>query len=134
MKKLSLGLCAIVALFLIFNCSFTQPQKAVVLNLAAQNCGFLLAQEKPELVKGLLEYSKYAIKVLQPEGYNELVFRRWAGGIVDILKLDPFLKMNFQEMMKLVEIKILLAKNEQEISQVVHDVMQNFIAGVKAAR
>lgn len=133
-KPSCFSLCVIVAMLLICGCAFTQPQKTVILNLAAQNCGFLLAQEGPELVMGALEYSNYTLEVLQPEGYTRLVFYRWAEGVLDILKLDPFLKMNFKEMVKLVEIEILLTENQQEISQLVYDVMQSFIAGIRAGR
>ena len=115
-------------------CSFIEPQKGIVLNLAAQNCGFVLAQKKPALIGDVLGYSKTALEILQPAGYTELVFHTWASRIIEILKLDPFLEMNFKEMVKLVQVEILLTEDQQEISQLVYDVTQSFIRGIKAGR
>lgn len=130
-------LLAILAVFIVASlqgCTFTEPQKGIVLNLAAQNCGFALAQKKPALIGEVLSYSKTALEILQPAGYTELVFHTWAGRIIEILSLDPFLEMNFKEMVKLVQIEILLAENQQEISQLVYDVTQSFIKGIRAGR
>lgn len=115
-------------------CSFIEPQKGIVLNLAAQNCGFALAQKKPALIEEVLSYSKIALEILQPAGYTELIFRTWAERVIEILKLDPFLEMNFKEMVKLVQVEILLTEDQQEISQLVYDVTQSFIRGIKAGR
>ena len=86
------------------------------------------------MIGEVLGYSKTALEILQPAGYTEFVFHTWASRIIEILKLDPFLEMNFKEMVKLVQIEILLAENQQEISQLVYNVTQSFIRGIQAGR
>lgn len=133
-KLLTTVFCVLMALLLIHGCSFVKPEKALVLNLAAQNSGYLLAKEKPELIGEVLVFSKYATEVLRPQGYDEHVFYSWAEGMMEILKLDPFLQMNFKEMIKLVKVEILLAKNQQEIAQLTYQIMHHFVKGIQAGK
>ena len=130
MRKL-LSLCVIVALVLVVGCSFTQPQKTVVLNLAAQNCGFLLAQENFPLALEIRNWSEYVLNI-EHGNIEETTFHRWAEVVIEHLKLDPFLEMNFKEMLKLVDIEITLAENQKEITKLVYGVIESFIAGIRA--
>ena len=87
MRKLELfSLCVIVALLLVVGCSFTQPQKTVVLNLAAQNCGFLLAQENLPLALEIYDFSKHILKV-EPGDFTKDTFYWWIEVLMEFLKL-----------------------------------------------
>ncbi|GAG74832.1 unnamed protein product, partial [marine sediment metagenome] len=44
-------------------CSLNPPEKTIVLNLVAQNSGFLLAQERPELAQEILKASQGTLSI-----------------------------------------------------------------------
>ena len=126
MKNFLLGeLWVIVVLSLLFGCALSKTQKGVVLNLAVQNAGYVLAQENTGWAKDVLKYSKAVLA-------KEFSFTNWTDHVVGMIKLDPFLAMNFKEMMKLVNIQIELNQDQEEILKLTHGVVENFIIGIKA--
>lgn len=132
MRKLLLSVfCVVVALFLVVGCASIKVQKGVVLNLAAQSSGFMLAQEEPELAKDILKASQIVLDV-GIGNFTKPTFQAWTESVIEKLAIDPFLKMNFKEMIKLVEIEITLAEDQQEVVQLAYAVIQNFIKGIKA--
>ena len=115
--------CILIVLLLITGCAFK--------NLIAQNSGFFLAQEEPKLAEEILIISQ---KVLDANIFTKSTFQDWAGLVMNKLALDPFLQMNFKEMLKSVNINIKLAENQQEIKELTYVTIQNFMVGIKAGR
>ena len=114
-------------------CSFTKPQKTIVLDLAALSAGVLLAEQVPGIAQELLEYSETMLAV-QIENFSEDAFQEWSIGVIARLDIHPLLKVNFSELIKLVKIEIELAENQQEIVKLAYEVIQNFIKGIEAAK
>lgn len=128
MRKL-LSLCTIMVLVLMVGCATLQkPDKIVILNLAAQNCGFLLAQENPALAKDILKYSKGVLD----KDFTKPAFIDWSEWVAKAVKLDPFLEMNFKEMMKLVTIEIELTEDQRKIVMIYRQIVQYFVKGIEA--
>lgn len=125
------GFCVVTLLAM--GCALSQPHKTIVLNLAAQNCGFLLAQEKPELAQDILHASNCTLD-MESADFTKFTFQAWARMVIERLKPDPFLQMNFKELIKLVKIEIELSEDQQEIVALTFSVIQNFIIGIEAGK
>jgi len=125
------SLCVIVALFLMVGCvTLGKTQKTVVLNLAAQNCGFLLAQENLPLALEIRDYSRLVLEMSDGD-FTESTFRVWTGRVMESLKLDPLLEANFGEMVKLVNVEIGSGEDYQEIVKLLYVIIENFVIGIQ---
>lgn len=120
---------ALCAFLFVPGCAFTQPQK-LVMDLAGQNTGFIVAQEMPDVAKDVLEYSD-TVLAIGPEKFTEANFHDWAEIVMEKFKLHPFLVMNFKQMIKAVNIEIKLSESQTETTQLVFNVIQNFTIGLK---
>ena len=132
-NRFSLMILVCMVAVLLCSCSFAKPEKTMVLNLAAQNSGFLLAKEKPSLARGIQGYSKNVLEI-GLEGFTKFAFDEWVVMVMHQLKVDPLLQMNFKEMVKLVNIEIALSENSKDTVDIIYNVIQNFIVGIKAAK
>ena len=124
MRKL-LSLCVILT-FLLMGCALSK-------SLITQNFGFLLAQQEPKLAQEILGLSRTVLDKASGD-FTEVSFQIWATSVIERLEVHPLLKMNFEEMLKLVNVKIELADNQQEIAQLARAMIQNFVKGIDAAK
>ncbi len=132
MRKHLFNLCVIVALFLVCFCSFSQPQKTIVLNQLAWQGGFQLAQENPKLAKAILTYSEHILEI-GLENFTEPDFHKWAEVVLKKLKLEPRPEKIFKDILKLVNVEVIkLSGSSKEIVELVYNVIENFAIGIKA--
>lgn len=113
----------------VFFCGCSRP----LLNLGAQNSGFLLAQEKPDLAREMLGISQDVLDA-GIENFTEPAFEAWAEMMVEKLGLDPFLQMNFKEMLRLVDIEIELSESDRDTVELLYRAVANFVIGIEANR
>ena len=136
MKKHNILIGLIIVIIIgLAGCSFTlnKPEKTIVLNMVAQTFGVLLAQELPGVAGEVLKYSEKVLKIGEGN-FTEDTFQEWSGEMIKRLDIHPLLKVNFSELIKLVNIEIELAENQQEIVKLAYEVIQNFIKGIEAAK
>lgn len=125
----------LIVLFLFSSCTLKPPEKTIALNLVAKNSGFLLAQENLPLA---LEIHKYSNALLDTVRDTEILpdpdFTKWVEWMIGRLDLDPFLQMNFQELIKLVDIEIELSDSDEELVELLYQVIRSFVIGIEAGK
>lgn len=129
------GLCGIMAMFfltfLVCGCiSFSKPEKTIVLNMVAQSSGVMLAQGVPKVAGEVLKYSEKALEVGEVK-FTEATFHEWSREMIKRLDVHPLLKVNFNELIKLVKIEVTLAGDPGETVRLYREVIENFVVGIK---
>ena len=116
MRKL---LVLLVALFLV-GCAFLSPKQGLVLDLVAQNAGYVTAKQNADIGESALKLCNV----------KDLSFESWSNQVVELFVKDEFLAMNFKKMLTAVEVDVKgLAKLKDRI-KVYDSAKQNFCHGL----
>ena len=129
-------LCVVVVVTMLvccWGCAFSPVQKTIVLNMAAQSSGVILAQQLPKVAGEVLKYSEKVLEI-NSGNLSEATFHEWTKVMVEKLDVHPLLKVNFNELMKLVKIEVTLAADRQEMVKLFFNVIRNFTIGIKAGQ
>jgi len=132
MRKLFLSILAFGIITILFTgCSlkFTKDSpEDIAVRLVAKNVGFALGQELPDVAQAILECSD---KMLSVENFTTLDFHAWTDEVLDMLDIHDYYKMNFRELIKLVDIQVELVTDTEESAVVFYrGVIEAFVEGV----
>jgi hypothetical protein len=136
MKKLFLTILTFgIIVLLTTGCSpkYTKDSpEDITVRLMAKNGGFVLGQELPDVAQLILKYSTGMLDKIDVEDLIAFDFHRWADNVIDILDMHNYYKMNFRELVRLVDIQVKLVPNTEESTAVFYSgIIEAFVEGIR---
>jgi hypothetical protein len=118
---------AVCLAFLVSSCAFLkQPRGKIVTEIVAQDVGYLIARENPELASALLKYTEWVMEA------GNLDFDKWGSVIVGVLVNDELLRMSFKKLLSLVEADLGGVEDIEERLVVIIPILRCFAEGIRA--
>lgn len=119
----------ILTLFLIPACATTQP---IVETLVPITVGYYAAREFPHQTESITK----AINVLLEETDDWLLiqdFHRWTPYILDIVKLDPYIRMSFLTLLSAIEVDLSGLDQYKAKAALIRNFLHHFLIGMNQA-
>lgn len=128
-KLISVFPWIVVALFAVFcgivlltaGCASLSPKPGLVLDVAAQNAGYVIMKENANIGKAALALCEV----------TELKFKAWSDQIADLLVDDEFLAMNFKKLLTAVQVDIEGLDKLKDQIEVYSNVKESFCHGLE---
>lgn len=118
--KTIIMLFALLALFISGCALFKQPKGEILTEIIAQDVGYIIAKENPELAATILEYME-----TMPD------FENWKTWVIARVVDDEFLQMNFEKLVSLIEVDLKGINNIKMQMDIIMPILQNFAQGIK---
>lgn len=115
-----LTLLVLLVLFVSGCAFFKQPQGEIFTEIIAQDVGYIIAKENPDLATSLLKYME-----TMPD------FENWKTWVIVRLVEDEFLRMNFEKLVSLIEVDLKGINNIEKQMDIIMPILQNFAQGIK---
>ena len=128
---LSFILALSIAFALCITCvSLKTPEVGLIAEVTAQNLGYAIAKKNPTEAKVLLHQTQFFLDDLTQTDPGT-VFSNWAKMVLTFAVKDPYLQMNFEKLLSLVEID-LKGKDPAQCFTAVQQVLKDFLTGLNA--
>ena len=111
--------------------SLKAPEVGLIAEVTSQNLGYAIAKKNPTEVTKLLQQTQNFLDDISKTNALTL-YNQWAAYVLALAVQDPYLRMNCEKLLTLVEID-LKNKPVTECLTTVQQVLTDFLAGLKAA-
>lgn len=106
------------------------PEVGLIAEVTAQNLGYAIAKKNPTEVSQLLQQTKNFLDAL-PRSDPATIYNKWATTVLALAVKDPYLRMNFEKLLTLVEID-LKGKIAADCVATVQQLLTDFLTGLNA--
>ena len=131
-KLLTLTLAMTIAIALCLTCVHLKtPEVGLIAEVTAQNLGYAIAKKNPTEVNQLLQQTQAFLNDLTKEN-TATIYSKWSSMVLAVAVKDPFLRMNFEKLLTLVEID-LKGRDPTQYLPAVQQVFKDFLTGLNAA-
>jgi len=112
--------------------SLQQPEKKVIAEITARNAGYLVALDFPGKAAEILKYTEEVLTL--PGESPKGCFKEWAGYVAGQVIEDPYVSMIVKSLIEMVDIEIDAQESITAKWDLIREVLDDFIIGMKAAR